>query len=174
MSGSRGPADPAARRLPVRPQLPLFDRLIDDTPERSQVAALSASELMAALQRSVRRDIEALLNARRRWRSWPPGLKELATSPLAYGIPDCTGGVFHGSGEREVLRLEIEDTIRRFEPRFRSVRVTIAADDGKQAATLRLRIEALLHAEPAPEPVGFDMIVDPTTADVVVRIDADS
>ena len=35
--------------------------------------------------------------------------------------------------------------------------------------TLRLRIEAVLHAEPAPESVTFDTLVDPTTDDVVVR-----
>jgi type VI secretion system protein ImpF len=35
--------------------------------------------------------------------------------------------------------------------------------------TLRLRIEAMLHAEPAPEAVTFDTLVDPTTDEVVVR-----
>jgi len=153
--------------------LPLLDRLIDETPELSPDAQLSASEAMAGLRRSVQRDIEALLNARRRWRSWPPALKELDVSPLGFGIPDCTGGVFHGSGEREVLRREIEETIRRFEPRFRSVRVALAQGVENQASTLRLRIEALLHAEPAPEPVAFEMTVDPATADVVVRVDTD-
>lgn len=121
------------------------------------------------LRRSVRRDIEALLNARRRWRSWPSYLTELAVSPLGYGIPDCTGGRFHGSGQREALRREIEDTIRRFEPRFRSVRVTLTSGEEKQEATLRLRIDALLHAEPEPEPISFDTVLDTTTADAVVR-----
>ena len=120
------------------------------------------------LRRSVRRDMEALLNARRRWKSWPSNLGELAVSPLNYGIPDCTGGRFHGTGEREVLRREIEDTIRRFEPRFRSVRVRLISQEDTKETTLRLRIEALLHAEPAPEPISFDTTVDPATADVLV------
>ena len=131
--------------------------------------AISPGEALAMLRRSVRRDIEALLNARRRWRSWPLDLAELNVSPLNYGIPDCTGGRFHGTNEREMLRREIEDTIRRFEPRFRSVRVTLASNDEKKEATLRLRIDALLHAEPAPEPISFDTVLDPTTADAVVR-----
>ena len=173
MSGARFRPDAArgdiARRVPARAQLPLLDRLIDEAPEQAQDAPLSPGEALGALRRSVRRDIEALLNARRRWRSWPPALTELAVSPLNYGIPDCTGGTYHGPGEREALRREIEDTIRRFEPRFRSVRVTLVTSENKLEPTMRLRIEAMLHAEPAPEPVTFDTVVDPVTADVVVR-----
>jgi type VI secretion system protein ImpF len=166
MSGSR--LDPA-RRAPSRPQLGLLDRLIDEAPERTQDEAISPSAALERLRRSVRRDIETLLNARRRWRSWPAELTELSTSPLNYGIPDCTGGRFHGINEREQLRREIEETIRRFEPRFRSVRVSLTGADDPLDATLRLRIEALLHAEPAPEPIMFDTIVDTATAEIVVR-----
>ena len=54
--------------------------------------------------------------------------------------------------QREELRLEIEDTIRRFEPRFLTVNVVLAPAHTALEATLRLRIDALLHAEPAPEP----------------------
>lgn len=158
-----------SRRQGPRAQLPLLDRLIDDAPDRMQEAAPSAAEALAALRRSVRRDIEALLNARRRWRSWPTRYVELATSPLNFGIPDCTAGTFHDAQERETLRGEIEDTIRRFEPRFRSVQVTLIANENKLEATLRLRIDAMLLADPAPEPIAFDTIVDPITADAVVR-----
>ena len=71
--------------------------------------------------------------------------------------------------EREELRLEIEATIRRFEPRFLSVRVNLIDTQDRLETTLRLRIEAVLHAEPAPEPVTFDTLVDPMTDDIVVR-----
>lgn len=172
MSGLRGRADPTrdgvAARIPPRAQQSLLDRLIDDSPESAQDEVLSPAATLAKLRQSVRRDIEALLNARRRWRSWPPALAGLAVSPLSYGIPDCTGGMFHGNAELETLRRDIEDTIRRFEPRFRSVRVTLFGGDEKKEATLRFRIEALLHAEPAPEPIAFDTVMDRTTADVVV------
>ena len=66
-------------------------------------------------------------------------------------------------GRREELRLEIEATIRRFEPRFLSVRVQLIEAQDRLDTTLRLRIEAVLHAEPAPESVTFDTLVDPTT-----------
>jgi type VI secretion system protein ImpF len=160
--------EPTGQRVPHRAQLPLLDRLIDEAPEAANDPSLGPGEATTVLRDSVRRDIEALLNARRRWRTWQPSLKELALSPLNYGIPDCAGAEFHGAAQRELLRREIEDTLRRFEPRFRTVRVILTTPDQGKEATLRLRIDALLHAEPAPEPIVFDTTVDPATADVFV------
>jgi len=153
----------------MRAQLPLLDRLIDDAPDQERDPPMSSTEALAVVRRSVRRDLEALLNARRRWRSWPDALTELAVSPLGFGIPDFTSGSFNESSRREKLRADIEATIRRFEPRFVSVKVSLIENENKLEATLRLRIEALLHAEPAPDPVTFDTLVDATTADVYVR-----
>jgi type VI secretion system protein ImpF len=116
----------------------------------------------------VRRDLEALLNARRCWRSWPASLKELAVSPIGYGVPDFSSGAFNDVRQREELRLEIEDTIRRFEPRFLSVTVVLGPTQSALESTLRLRIDALLHAEPAPEPMTFDTLVDPSNDEVIV------
>ena len=120
MSGRGGPG---VRGTPARVQAPLLDRLIDDAPGEQRDPPVSAADSMIALRSSVRRDLEALLNARRRWRSWPAHLTELATSPIGYGIPDFAAGAFNDAGRREELRLELEETIRRFEPRFLSVRV---------------------------------------------------
>ena len=74
------------------------------------------------LRRSVRRDMEALLNARRRWRSWPSrATANSPTSPVGYGIPRLR--------RRRVQRSRRSATacgsrssrpIRRFEPRFLS------------------------------------------------------
>lgn len=130
---------------------------------------------MAALRASVRRDLESLLNARRRFRSWPPGYRALETSPLSYGIPDTTAGSFNDQREREALRAEIEVTLRRFEPRFMRVSVSLLDGDKKDfSATLRLRVDALLHADPAPEPVAFDTVVDAATAEVRVHMRDDA
>ena len=106
-----------------RVQLPLLDRLIDDDPDAQQDPPVSAAEALAVLRHSVRRDIEALLNARRRWRSWPSSYEELAVSPVGYGISDFAAGAFNDPAQRERLCLQIEDTIRRFEPRLAQVRV---------------------------------------------------
>ncbi|HEY7580240.1 MAG TPA: type VI secretion system baseplate subunit TssE [Acetobacteraceae bacterium] len=165
MSGRAGPV----HRQPARVQSPLLDRLIDDAPDQTRDPALSAADTMLALRNSVRRDLEALLNARRRWRSWPAYMTQLATSPIGYGIPDFASGAFGDAQRREELRLEIEATIRRFEPRFLSVRVYLVEAQDRLEAMLRLRIEAVMHAEPAPESVTFDTLIDPITDDVMVR-----
>lgn len=153
-------------------ELPLIDRLIDDAPDTQRERPLPPSETMAVLRRSVRRDLEALLNARRRWRSWPSELEELDMSPVGYGISDFSAGAFNDPARRDELRLEVEETIRRFEPRLTNVSVTAVDASDSLEATLRLRIEALLRAEPAPEPIAFDTLVDATTADVEVRATA--
>jgi type VI secretion system protein ImpF len=157
------------RPPPKRAQLPLLDRLIDEAPEKQVDAPVTANDAMEALRRSVRRDLEMLLNSRRRWRSWPVELRELDLSVLSYGIPDCTAGTFHDKRQREVLRAEVEDTLRRFEPRFARVRVALVETKNSLDSTLRLQIEALLHADPAPEAISFETVVDATTADVMVR-----
>jgi type VI secretion system protein ImpF len=166
MSGRTGPAN---RGTAARVQAPLLDRLIDDAPDQQRDPPVSAGDSLVALRNSVRRDLEALLNARRRWRSWPAHMTQLATSPLGYGIPDFASGAFNEARRQEELRSEIEETIRRFEPRFLSVRVHLVDTQERLETTLRLRIEAMLHAEPAPEAVTFDTLVDPTTDEVVVR-----
>ena len=85
MSGRSGPAGQANT---VRVQLPLLDRLIDDAPDRDRDPPMASAEAMQHLRQSVRRELEALLNARRRWKSAPRELTELAGSPAGYGIPD--------------------------------------------------------------------------------------
>jgi type VI secretion system protein ImpF len=153
----------------TRVQLPLLERLIDDAPDRERDPPMAATEAMQYLRQSVRRELEALLNARRRWKSTARELKELPGSPIGYGIPDFAAGVFNNQGERDRLRLEIEATIRRFEPRFLSVRVHLTEDEQRLDASLRLRIEAVLHADPAPEQVTFDTIVDTVNDNVRIR-----
>ena len=165
MSG-RGGAGPRPGTL--RFQAPLLDRLIDMSPEQSRDPVSSSGDSLAALRNGVRRDLEALLNARRRWRSWPATFTELATSPIGFGIPDFSAGAFNDPGQREELRLEIEDTIRRFEPRFISVNVALGTSGAALESALRLRIDAILHAEPAPEAITFDTFFDPSLDEVIV------
>jgi type VI secretion system protein ImpF len=160
-SGGRQPA-------PIT-QLSLLDRLDDQDPDRPRDPAPSPGESLAALRRSVCRDVEALLNSRRRWRSWPDRYDELAVSPIGYGIADFSAGAFNDHGRRDRLRAEIEQTIRRFEPRLLRVRVTLVEGADQLEATLRLRVDATLRAEPAPEPIAFDTLVDSVTAQIVVR-----
>ncbi|WP_395673091.1 type VI secretion system baseplate subunit TssE [Inquilinus sp.] len=146
---------------------PLLDRLID--PESGVDSSPSAAESVELLRRSVHRDLEALLNARRPWRSVPDTTPALRLSPLGYGMPDFTAGAFNERRQRDALRLEVEETIRQFEPRLTQVQVQLADDGDLLRSTLRLRIDALLRVDPAPEPIVFDTVVDTTTSDVTLR-----
>ncbi|MFB0493652.1 type VI secretion system protein ImpF [Methylobacterium sp. OAE515] len=160
MSTRRGESLPKARAS-------VLDRLLDDRPDRPRDPPCSASETVAQARHAVHRDIENLLNARRPWRSlpWPT----LANSPLGYGISDFTAGTFNDAAEQERLRRDVEETIRRFEPRLAQVQVRLAEVPTALRAVLRLRIDALLLIDPMPEPIGFDTLIDTSAADVVLR-----
>jgi type VI secretion system protein ImpF len=177
--GGRRPApgESGGRDDPRRPQpralLPLLDRLIDDNPDERQDPPMSSAEALETLRLSVRRDLEALLNARRRWRSWPSSLGELEVSAVGFGLPELSSGTLSDPKRREAFRAEVESTIRRFEPRFATLRVTLQGDTSPLDPTLKLRIDGLLHADPAPEPVAFDTVVEPGMSEVTVEASPD-
>jgi type VI secretion system protein ImpF len=153
--------------LPAR--LPLLDRLLDAEPELERDPPVQAGETVERLRNAVHRDLEALLNARHPWRSLPDALPALRGSPLQYGIPDVTAGVFNLNEERERLRAAIAEAILRFEPRLTHVEVKLIGKQDLLQPLLRLRIDAVLRIEPAPEPIMFDTMVDVTTAEVKLR-----
>jgi type VI secretion system protein ImpF len=159
---------PPARNA-TRAAAPLLDRLMDAQPEQARDRPLAPASTVAQLRNAVRRDVEALLNARRPWRSVPDRFAALRVSPLGYGIPDFTAGAFNDKLQQESLRAEIETTIRRFEPRLAHVQVELTDEPSPLTATLTLRISALLRVDPEPEHVVFDTMLDTTTADVVLR-----
>lgn len=156
-----------------RVQLPLLDRLIDDAPDNEREAPLSFGDAENMLKNSVRRDLEALLNSRRRWRSLPPQYPELPTSVIGYGISDFASGAFNDAAQRDKLRFEVEQAIRQFEPRLTGVRVTLVERNDTLDSTLRLQIDAMLRTEPAPEPIAFETLVDSATSEVMVRPDSE-
>ena len=121
------------------------------------------------LIREVGRDLEALLNTRRRCVSCPPELHHLATSLVEYGIPDFTGLNLSLPSEREQTRQAIERAIRDFEPRLRNVVVTVTANVDRADRRLRLRIAGVLQTRPSPERVEFDSEVDASTAAIGVH-----
>lgn len=157
------------RNAPVRALMPLLDRLIDDAPDAERDPPEFGADTADGLRRSVQRDLEALLNARRRWRSWPDRYSELAVSPVGYGIADFATGSFNDPHERDQLRARIEQTIRRFEPRLANIHVTLLDAKDSLEATLNLRITAMLLIDPAPEPIAFNTHIDATTTEVTVR-----
>lgn len=140
----------------------VFDRLLGDESAGSGESRRAAPSWWSkdTLRTGVRRDLEALLNTRRRCLSWPEHLDRLDRSLVGYGAPDHSGANLSSHAQKEHFRAEIEQTIRLFEPRFKSVRVTLLESDGV-SRTLRFRIEALLHADPVPLHLLFDSLLDP-------------
>ncbi len=164
--GDLRPGDQRAGDL--RARMPLLDRLVDDDPQKTQDDPLSVSQAHADLLRGVRRDLEALLNARRPWKPLPEGHEVLTRSPLGFGLPDFAAGAFNQQSRRERLRDEIRQALNLFERRLSHVEVDLLPVQLSDP-TLRLRIRAQLNVDPAPMPVGFDMTVDPRTDEFEVR-----
>jgi type VI secretion system protein ImpF len=152
----------------MRVKLSVLDRLLDDAPEMERDRPLSATDALTVLRRAVRRDLEALLNARRRFFTIPKAFGELQNSSLSFGLPDYTAGAMNEETSRELLRKEIERCIRLFEPRLVQVTVSLVPRKDELDTTLQLKIDALLHADPAPEPISFDTIVNAATAEIEV------
>ncbi|MBS0964511.1 type VI secretion system baseplate subunit TssE [Acetobacter okinawensis] len=153
----------------ARVKLSVLDRLIDTSPDNERDRPMSATEALSVLRTAVRRDLEALLNGHRRFRSIPQRYAALRASNLGFGLPDFAASARNAQDAREELRREIETTIRTFEPRLIQVSVLVQPSDEHGAlVTLRFRIEALLHADPAPEPISFDTSVDAATANIVI------
>ncbi|MBL8873953.1 MAG: type VI secretion system baseplate subunit TssE [Planctomycetaceae bacterium] len=138
----------------------ILDRLIDEDPGSQVETPRTRNQLLRDLKNSVRRDLENLLNTRRSMFPIPDEREWLRQSVIGYGIPDF-GMIPGGSDERrEELRQDVEDTIRRFETRLKSLTVDLVFDPNDVARRIiRFRIDGMLHAEPAPEPVKFDSLL---------------
>ncbi len=140
-------------------QASILDRLIDLDPEVSKEPVQFRLQDLRQIKTSVVRDLENLLNTKRAVEDPPDAFRNLRDSLLVYGLKDFTAQSPKASSVRQQLRLEIERTISRFEPRLRSVIVHFDTDDGKEW-NLRFRISAMLIVEPLAEPVTFDTVLD--------------
>jgi len=127
---------------------------------RIQEAPYSLREL----KKSVSRDIESLLNTRRElFEELPPAYKELNRSLLCYGLPDFTAVNLMNPKERKRIQRILEQTVSTFEPRMKTVTVTVLQPTGLDQA-LHFRIEALLLVDPHPESVAFDAVLQSSPA----------
>jgi len=151
----------------VRPNQPLvasvLDRLLDDAPEAARELPASRHQILRQLKEAVARDLENLLNTRVRCLRLPDQCEELKQSLVNYGIPDITGARLGSTPEQAEFLRELQTIIREYEPRFQSVSVEPAPNPDPQDRTFRFRIDALLIAEPAPEPIVFDSELRPGT-----------
>jgi type VI secretion system protein ImpF len=147
----------------------LLDRLLDDEPNVTQEPASQRVQNIPQLKRSVARDLEELLNTRREaLHDLSVDFTEVNRSLVMYGLPDFTSLNLLGVTDRNRIRRTLEQAIAEFEPRLRHVRVVLEEPRQNDRA-MRFRVEALLHVEPASEPVRFDAVLRLNTQEYVVQ-----
>jgi type VI secretion system protein ImpF len=139
-----------------------MDRLLDDQ-------TTGQSLTLARLRDGLRRDLEGVLNSRKRFLSWPAELEELDRSLLSYGLGDFTNATIFSENFRTAFIEEVTTLVRRLEPRISSFEVSLIDSKDVTDRTLRFRIVGLVSLGGGREEISFDSHVDPVRCDVVVR-----
>jgi len=155
------------KRKKLRPSI--MDRLMDDEPHNQAENDPGQHQLLSQLRDSVRRDLENLLNTRYCIIMPPEEYVELDKSLLNYGLPDLATVNIIDTKKREIFTRKLENTLAEFEPRFKSVKVSYVDNKDHTDRTLRFRIDAEIYAEPLPEVVVFDSILESITRTVSVK-----
>jgi type VI secretion system protein ImpF len=145
----------------------LLDRLIDEDPAISREPVQLRLYSVGQIKGAVMRDLENLLNARRTIVVVPPVYTELNQSLFVYGLRDYTSHNPRSPAAKQQLRLEVERTIARFEPRLKNVSLQVETP-GPNERTLRFRVTARLVVEPISEPVTFDTYFDVNRGEYVI------
>ena len=147
----------------------ILDRLIDDEPHVKLDGDKNRFQKNLELRESVRRDLENLLNTRFRLVSPPEDLLEVQDTVVNYGLPDLATVNITDIEQKKRFTSLLENTLRRFEPRFKNVNVVYMDNDENLDRTLRFRVNATLYADPAPESVIFDSVLEPVSRTVNVE-----
>ncbi|MGI9485497.1 MAG: type VI secretion system baseplate subunit TssE [Geminicoccaceae bacterium] len=147
----------------------LIDRLMDDNPDGPSDADPLRVYSVKAMRMALKRDLEALLNTRRRSHSVPRDLEEVQGSLLNYGLIDVTNSRSRSEMIGTDLGRMLANALMQFEPRLSSIKVTSCDNADPLDRSQRFRIEAVLNVEPAPELVCFDSVVEPVNAGFKVR-----
>jgi len=140
-------------------QLSLLDRLIDNEPGVSRDPLNMRNPDFNQVKAMVARDIEKLLNTKGTVSPPPQALKEVTNSLYTYGLMDFTSSNPKSQATRQKLRIEIEQTIARFEPRLKNVNVRVEPPSPHER-NLKFKIAGLLVLDPVTEPVAFDTLFD--------------
>jgi len=155
------------KKKKLRPSI--LDRLFDDEPDNQTEIDPGQHQKLKQLRLSVRRDLESLMNAR--FRVMEPGEEyvELDKSLLNYGLPDLATINITDLDKRKEFTSKMEKILKEFEPRFKDVNVSYLDNKDNTDRTLRFRIDATLYADPSPEVVVFDSILEPVTRSISIE-----
>jgi len=99
------------------------------------------------------------LNTRRIFQEPDESLKELNHSLYIYGLPDFSQYAMANPADQSKLLRQLQATVKMFEPRLGNVRLVPVESSETGIQQMRLRIEAMLLMDPAPEPVSFDTVI---------------
>ena len=155
------------KKKKLRPSI--LDRLLDDEPENKNEVDPGQHQKLKQLRNSVRRDLENLMNARFRVMEPSEEFQELDNSLLNYGLPDLATINITDLDKRKEFTSKMEKILKGFEPRFKDVNVSYMENKDNIDRTLRFRIDATLYADPSPEVVVFDSILEPVTRSISIE-----
>ena len=157
----------ASSKNKIRPSI--LDRLLDDDPASSVDSEQDRHLQIKNLRNSVRRDLENLLNTRLRVVDPGDEYGELGVSLLNYGLPDLATINTGDQQQRKQFIEQLETMVMAFEPRFKTVTINFQENTDQLDRTLRFRIDAVLYADPSPEIVVFDSILEPVSRTVNIE-----
>ena len=155
------------KKKKLRPSI--LDRLFDDEPDNQTEIDPGQHQKLKQLRASVRRDLENLMNARFRVMEPAEEYLQLEKSLLNYGLPDLATINITDLDKRKEFTSRMEKILREFEPRFKDVNVSYLDNNDNTDRTLRFRIDATLYADPSPEVVIFDSILEPVTRSISIE-----
>lgn len=151
----------------LRPSV--LERLLDDEPHVQAEQDPGQHQYIRQLRDSVRRDLENLLNTRCYIFTPPDDLYEVEKSLLNYGLPDLATVNVIDAKKRGAFIDQLQRTLMEYEPRFKSVKVSYIESTDSSDRTLRFRIDAVIYAEPQPEVIVFDSVLESVTRMVSVK-----
>lgn len=164
-------ADPLDRYRPRERVLArsILDRLLDDAPDRMFDQPATVPEQVRDMREAIRRDLEALLNTRRRPQSPPAALEELKDALVSYGIDGMVSANLVTDQSKLALARAMERRISLFETRLSDVRVTILKSPTMVERALRMRIQATFRLHEGMPPISFESTIDPATQRFLVE-----
>jgi type VI secretion system protein ImpF len=147
----------------------IIDRLIDENPDRLQDPPLTAAEQLRELRECIRRDLEALLNTRRRPTAPPSIYDELGDALVSFGVDGMVSANLVTDEAKSRLARLIERRVALFETRLSDVRVSILKSRGNGERALRMRIQATFRVHEGMPPISFESTIDPSTQRFLVE-----
>jgi type VI secretion system lysozyme-like protein len=141
-------------------RVPLFDRLVDDTPWERDEARPKRFLDVDELAQSVETDVSRLLNTQC---TLPPSFGRPSADGdiygvLAYGIPDLVSRSGAASADRQVLCADMAAALRLFEPRLGKPEVSFVSYDATRRELI-VRVAGMLLLDKVGEPLAFTVAI---------------